>query len=151
MSYAIELKNRVFCSKFVKGLCSKVYGKQISKDTWRNWREWADVPKRNRSYSFDQLCKLYAIADIRLEHPLIELNYNKEILPLSQSLDVHETIFAIVSITDSRGVVIGREAALALSKFHDIEVSTRTLYRNVPGFSINRIYQIEVLKEWAIA
>lgn len=151
MKTEIELKNRMFCSKFVRDLCTKVYGKRISKDTWGNWREWADVAKNKRSYSFEELCKLYAIAEIRSEHPFRELHYEKEILPKAQSLDVQETIAAIVSLTDGIGMVAGRDAALALSSFHGINVSTRTLYRNIPNFSVNRIYTVGYLKDLAIA
>ena len=150
-SNGIDVKERVFAGVVARSLCERTYGGKISDDAWGNWRKWIKIPSYRREYTFQELCWLYAIAKLR-SNP--KNRYRQlgavEINEIAKSLDTHEMIESLIHMIDESGIVLGKDAALALAA-NGVNVSTRTLYRNVPGFSTNKTYKVKELKEWAIA
>jgi len=150
MDEGVVLRDRVFPAKMVRGICEWIYKGTISRSAWTKWREWAKVSKESRSYTFEQFCFLYAVASIRAkeENRYREL-WGGEVEAIAKSLETEEALGEFVRFFDSQ-YVVGKDAPRRLA--HDgVRVSARTLYRNVPGFNMNKIYQVDHLKEWAIA
>ena len=145
-----SFRGRVFSGAMVRSICDRTYGSRISADAWKNWRSWADVSPSKRTYTFEQFCFLYAIALIRSDE---ESRYRqlreKEIIKVSESLETQELLAEFIKFFDSE-LVVGKDAPIALA-VRGVRVSLKTLYKNVPGFSTGKIYQVEHLKFWAVA
>jgi len=150
MDGCIVLRDRIFPGAMVRDICKWVYGADISRTAWTNWREWAKVRKESRSYTFEQFSFLYAIATIRSkeENRYREL-WGGEIEAIVERDDIEEVLGAFVNFFDSK-YVVGKDAPRRLA-YEGVKVSTRTLYRNVPGFNMSKIYPVETLKDWAVA
>ncbi len=150
MEKFVILRDRRFSGAMVRGICDHVHGSHVSRNAWGNWRTWAGVRADTRSYTFEQFCFLFAIASIRSkEEDKYRQLYKGEIEKIAESPETENTIGDFVRFFDSQ-YVVGKDAPRRLA--HDgVKVSARTLYRNVPGFNMNKIYRVEQLREWAIA
>ena len=161
---AVTLLDRKFRPTIVLNTIKCVYGKDVPDKTWGNWRKWADIvaerlpgytlpdPER-RTYSFQQFCALYAIAVIRRKHredPCIKKFprlVEKQVRQLAESPDVQGQLAGLIDMIDAR-YVIGADAVKALYVIEGIDVSLRTVQRNVPAFSINKLYELDYLKRF---
>jgi|GEM_PF-973770 len=143
-------RHRAFPGAMVRSICDRTYGSRISAEAWKNWRKWADVPQSKRAYTFEQFCFLYAIALIRSDenNRYRELRL-REIAKIAESLETQELLAGFVQFFDSE-LIVGKDAPIALAA-RGVKVSLKSLYRNVPGFSTGKIYQVEHLKFWAVA
>lgn len=146
--YSLSIKARSLPSSIAKVCCERVYGKSIAPATWSNWRRWAGISNRAREIDFDQFCFLVAIAEIRRrQFPVThtsELIY-AEVLAISQSVEVQLAVSGAIREMDFRGFVSGRHAAIALAE-KGLSVARSTLYKKVPGFSLDRVYAIAYLE-----
>jgi len=152
---ALDLPNRVFSTEFAKVFCRKTYGHRINKTTWCNWRSWADIPLRRRSCTYEQLCFLVAIAQVRGEDRDLGKGFYPElscsrVKVLADDPSFQERIVSGVRFIDDSAIVMGRDAPRAL-RLNGVEASLRSLYRNVPNFSAQKMYQLSDLKGKAIA
>lgn len=152
---------RRFRAAIVKRVVWCAYGKNVPRDTWRNWREWslivsASLPgyvpgnASDRTYSYQQFCALYAIAVMRKEsRESGEKRYRelsaKEII--DKSISITEELLALIEFLDKK-LVMGVDAVKALKAIEGIDVSLRTVQRNVPAFSINKLYELDYLKRF---
>lgn len=144
------MRDRMLPGAMVRSICDRVYGSRISSEAWRNWREWADVPKHKRAYSFEQFCFLYAVASIRSnEFSRYRQLRSSEIRKISESIETQEMLAKFVEFFDT-DLIVGKDAPIALAA-RGVRVSLKTLYKNVPGFSTGKIYQVEHLRFWAVA
>ena len=143
-------RDRAFSGAMVRSVCDRTYGSRISSDAWKNWREWADVLPTKRSYTFEQFCFLYAIALIRSDEvDRYRQLREREIIKISESLETQKMLAEFIKFFDFE-LIVGKDAPIALAA-RGVKVSLKTLYKNVPGFSVGKIYQIEHLKFWAVA
>lgn len=152
-TYPIDIKQRKFPTRMVRDCCSVIYGKPISRDAWTQWRRWSGVQARSRYLSFEQFCYLAAIAWIRghqLQHgnPRTELR-RTEIDVIANGVELQSEIKRLLDIVDVDRC-IGRDAPLALAA-RGLDVSLRSLYRNVPGFNTQTVYKLDYLEELAVA
>ena len=146
----VILRDRRFSGAMVRDVCNRVYGSRISRNAWANWRAWAGVRADKRTYTFDQFCFLFAVALIRSRQTNRYRELAKsEIIAIAQDDETIKTLGDFVDFFDSR-FVLGSDAPRLLAA-KGVRVSMRTLYRNVPGFSMSKVYQVEHLREWAIA
>jgi hypothetical protein len=163
MDADFDLYERRFRSSIVKNTIACVYGKPIPKDTWRNWREWANyvAPKlpgfknvrtSERTYSYQQFCGLYAIAVLRRREREQQVTHypplkSSDIILLAKDQDMHAEISGLIKMIDSE-FVVGADADKALHAIEGISVSLRTIQRNVPGFSTSKLYRLDYLKRF---
>jgi len=152
---ALDLPNRVFSTEFAKAFCRKIYGHRINKTTWANWRSWTGIPFRQRSCTYEQLCFLVAIAQIRGEDRNLGKGFYPElsrpkVRALAENPNFQERMVSGIRFIDDSAIVMGRDAPRAL-QLHGVETSLRSLYRNVPNFSAQKMYQLNELKDKAIA
>lgn len=140
----IDFQERLFSSKVAKISCERIYGKKISRDAWTNWRSWAGISQRGRLIRFDEFCLLVAISYTRRSNQRGEL-FRGDIEDLANSLLVQEAVAAAIREMDFRGAVEGRNVEKALRK-QGIHVSRATLYRKIPGFSMDNLYSIWYLE-----
>lgn len=140
----ILMRERLFSSKVARISCEKVYGSSISQGAWSNWRSWAGVSRHNRLVRFDEFCLLIAIAHTRKSNQYGEL-FRGDIEDLANSLLVQEAVAAAIREMDFRGAIEGRNVEKALRK-QGIHVSRATLYRKIPGFSMDNLYSIWYLE-----
>jgi len=144
------MRDRVLPGAMVRSICDRTYGSRISSEAWKNWREWADVSKSKRAYTFEQFCFLYAVALIRSnEEDRYRQLRRSEIRKISESLETQEVLAQFIEFFDA-DLIVGKDAPIALAA-RGVRVSLKTLYKNVPGFSTGKIYQVEHLKFWAVA
>jgi len=138
-----SLKQRVFPISIAKAYVVRIYNRNPSPDTWKNWREWAGISKGRMYISFDQFCFLAAIATIRVCDRYRELN-REEVEAMANSLAIQEPLAQLIYYIDSTEKVVGGDAIDAL-KARGIETTLRDLYRKVPKFSKQTIYPINYL------
>ena len=72
------------------------------------------------------------------------------IAQIAESVEMADRIAAIVRRCDDLGWVMGSDAPIALQSA-GVNVSRRSLYRNIPGFSSVKVYKIDYLKEMCFA
>jgi hypothetical protein len=146
----IDLYQRSFPAKLVRMCCTKIYGKPIYTNSWSAWRVWAKVEKRpGKRYTFEEFCRLAAIAYIRTVETKRELRYS-QIQRKANTLQVQATIAKAVEYADAQGLVEGRHAVEALAQI-GIKVTERSLYNNIPRFRRTAFYDIKYLKKLARA
>lgn len=148
-----ELKQRYFVSSFARRWCDRIYGGAIADSTWGRWRRWAGIPTDAKILRFDQICFLAAVATIRADDRARgrslrrELHLQNEILPLMESLEIQEPLAKVIQYMDATGTVSGKDAAAAL-RARGYQVTERSLYRSVPKFNRQRLYQVEYLERF---
>jgi hypothetical protein len=141
----IELKNRLFPCTVIKPACDLAYGREIAKNPWSNWREWAGVKKGDRFYRFDQFCFLYAIAKIRSDPKNRRRQlFRSEVESIKNSLETQELLAEYILYLDNTECIAGSDAIAALTN-RGYNVSRATLYRRIPRFSYNRMYFVSDL------
>ena len=149
----LSIKERRFPGAFVRSCCQHIYGDRLFPGTYSNWRSWAGVPKGCRRGEYGHFCRLAAIAHIRGQHSpedrVTELR-ESAIVQIAESIEMADRIAAIVRRCDDLGWVMGSDAPIALQSA-GVNVSRRSLYRNIPGFSAVKVYRIGYLKEMCFA
>jgi hypothetical protein len=73
-----------------------------------------------------------------------ELNY-EEVQSIAQSVEINEAAAGALREMDFRGFVWGRDAMVALAN-EGIQVARSTLYKKIPGFSLDRVYRLDYLQ-----
>lgn len=146
---SLPAAKRHFPSAFCKAWVTRIYGADPADSTWVRWRKWAAVPSGCPFLTFDQLCDVSAIATIRAREAAQgypnhrELNLS-EIKVVAATREVQEPIGAVVQYLDANGVVCGRDAAIAL-QMRGLSISTRSLARVIPKFSLQKTYDVNTL------
>ena len=141
----LELKQRVFTTDFAKVFCRKIYRFPINKATWGNWRRWSGIPARSRECSYEQLCFIVAIAYMRAEAREFGDGYYQELKSsdvenIATSPSFQQMIAEGISFIDGNGLIAGRDIPRFL-RITGNTVTSRTLYRKIPGFSLNKVYK----------
>ncbi|MBD2076304.1 hypothetical protein H6F86_20955 [Phormidium sp. FACHB-592] len=143
----LELQQRDFPAAFAKTYAIKIYGSKPSPNTWRNWRSWADIPKGAKLFSFEQVCKLTAIAVLRSKNAEGCLR-ESDIHAIAYSLEHQEQVAAVIEYLDNSEIVAGNDLVRALS-VRGVDMSLPTLYRRMREinvkFSQQKTYKVNRL------
>lgn len=139
---------RRFSTEFAKAFCKYVYGKQLNPKTWGNWRKWVGISGKKRTCDYDQLCKLVAIAKLRLGDRLSGRNYFPELTQddidfIKKEIDTiefHQEMSAGIQFLDQNNLLMGSDIPNYLG------VTMRDLLRKVPGFNAAKVYRLDDIK-----
>lgn len=118
-------------------------GKKLASQTWVNWRRWAGVTNGAKYLSWEQLCKLAAIAAIRRDGSNRELDM-ADINRLAKSPELQEDLAQAVKDLDSKGI-LGYNIPTYLYA-EGIVVKTYDLYNKMKDFSLKATYQEDQLR-----
>lgn len=139
---------RTFSPATMREIAAAFYGARVPDSTWQRWKQWAKNLGTTGSYEY--LVALVAIALIRRGEHERGLNRFPElklsaIRAICDNLELHEQIAGLIELIDQE-LVAGKDAAIGLQAKYGIRTSTRTLYRKIPKFHIQKHYRLDYLK-----
>ena len=140
------MDSRVFSTAFVKACCEEYYRKPLYPTTWVKWKSWAEIDKNSRVVTYEQFLILFAITYLRKKEPTKVLD-GRDVASLINNQDFITSLEAAIEYINYKDFYLGSELPKVLKKEYGISVSIKSLIESIPGFGLNKTYDLKkVLK-----